>query len=186
VDPEELLEMVRTWPKRVLLYPLGRWQILMVLPFVGLVMGVSLRSIEVQAFSAPLVATVVSFYAMRLVLLNGGDTFLVMFAGFTGFVVVSMAALALMFGKSRPWTIENADRIARQDVLLQVCLEQRLDASCTTPECRADSHEEVRRACLDDWLAGCHVLGTNPQELEAMARETRQHLDTLCTYFQAR
>ncbi len=186
MDPERLLDAVRAWPKRVLLYPLGRWQILMALPFVGFVAGVSLRSIEVQLFFAPLVAAVVSFYAMRLVLLNGGDTFLVLFAGFTGFVVVAMVALGLMFGKSTSFMIENADRMARQEELLQVCLDQRLDVSCATPECRAESHEEARRACLNDWLAGCHELGTTQQELEALPQETRQHLDTLCTYFRAR
>jgi hypothetical protein len=158
----------------------------MAIPFLGFVAGVSLRSIEVQAFFAPLTATVVMFYAMRLVLLNNGETFWVMLAGFTGFVVVSMAALGWMFGKSRPYAIENADRIARQDELLQLCLEQRLNAACETPECRVESHQEARRACLDDWLAGCHILGDPQHDLEALPRETRQHLDTLCTQFQAR
>ncbi len=186
MDPEELIEMVRAWPNRIILYPLGRWEILMILPFVGFVAGVSLRNIQVQVFFTPLAAAVVSFYAMRLVLLNGGDTFMVVFAGFSGFVVVSMAALGLMFGMSRPWAIENADGIARQDELLAVCLEQRLDVSCTTPECRAGAHDETRRACLDDWLAGCHTLGDPQHELDTLSLETRQHLDTLCTHFQAR
>jgi hypothetical protein len=49
------------------------------------------------------------------------------------FVVVAMVSLGWMFGDSRPWIAANAERIALQHELLEVCVDARLNANCTTP-----------------------------------------------------
>ena len=143
-------------------------------------------SLELLLLSAPLIGFVVMYYAMRLILLNGGEVFWAVFAGFAAFVLVAVLSLVWMFDDSRPWIAANSERIALQHELLQVCIDQRLDANCTTPECRASSHEDADRACVEDWLSGCHTLGEPGLDVDTLPYATKQHFDSLCTYFRVR
>ena len=82
--------------------------------------------------------------------------------------------------------IETAEQRARPEELLQLCVEQRMDATCTTPDCRQSSHDEAERACIDDWLAECSTLGDPDLDVDTLPYEIRLHFDTTCAYFLAR